>query len=411
MQVIVVNDFATNTGGANRVAIDTCLALAEGGDSPHLVHGGAEVDEQLRSCPGVTTTKIGVRDVAAAPGIRSACSYLWSWQAYRECRDVFSEIARQKPAVVHVHSYGRCLSPAVFSAARSLRLPVVLTLHDYFAFSPNGLHYDFSRDAFIHEDATPFQLLRNTDRRLTYHVLRSTRMVICKALKLIPQGIHHFIAVSKRSGEFASRFLPGERISTIYSPIQKLAGQAEPWRQQEIVFVGRLSSEKGVVQLARSARTLDIPLRFVGDGVAADAVRAANPNVRITGWQDAEGVRAALQQARAVVLPSRWHETFGICVAEAMSLGVPVIVSKWAGSSEWVRDGRDGLIFDPYLEGDLERALGRIRADAPVRNMAGEAYRGFSKRDTSRAHYAAQLQSLYQELLNEPIYGRNEYAA
>ena len=151
--------------------------------------------------------------------------------------------------------------------------------------------------------------------------------------------------------------------------------------------------------MARAAADACFPVRFVGDGPDVEQIRRANPDALITGWRNRREVRETLLRARALVLPSRWHETFGLCVAEAQSLGVPVIVSCLAGSADWVEHGVDGAIFDPYVAGDLKEKLHLVRSDLSVQRMGEAAYQRFAARDTSLTHHAHQLLSAYGTLV------------
>ena len=121
-------------------------------------------------------------------------------------------------------------------------------------------------------------------------------------------------------------------------------------RNQRLVVVGRLDAEKGVMLAATAARRSGLPIAFVGDGPLRADVEATG--ARVTGWLTADAVRRELAQARCLVFPSLWYETFGLVVDEAAARGVPAIVSDVSAPAERVVDGETGWI---YPSGDLTR--------------------------------------------------------
>ncbi len=125
----------------------------------------------------------------------------------------------------------------------------------------------------------------------------------------------------------------------------------------DIIFVGRLSPEKGAFVYAEAARRAKLRPTFVGDGPIAGEIARRYPEARLLGWQDAEGVRSAMRAARALVFPSLWYEGQPLTVLEAKGLGVPVIVSDACAGREEVEDGVTGLWFKSQDVGDLTRAL------------------------------------------------------
>ncbi len=65
----------------------------------------------------------------------------------------------------------------------------------------------------------------------------------------------------------------------------------------------------------------------------------------------------------ATVVPSLWYENFPGVILESFGFGVPVIGSVMGGIPELIREGCNGLLFDPYKDGDLEKALLKFASD------------------------------------------------
>jgi glycosyltransferase involved in cell wall biosynthesis len=143
----------------------------------------------------------------------------------------------------------------------------------------------------------------------------------------------------------------------------EIGDEAEP---PEILFAGRLSREKGILELVEAARGL--PLVVAGDG----PLRAQVPDA--LGWVPRDELEQLYERAAVVACPSR-REGFGLACAEAMAHGRPVVASAVGGLRDLVVDGETGLLVPPGNAAALRDALERLLADAPLRRRLGRAAR------------------------------------
>ncbi|HHH28920.1 MAG TPA: glycosyltransferase family 1 protein [Polyangiaceae bacterium] len=135
----------------------------------------------------------------------------------------------------------------------------------------------------------------------------------------------------------------------------------------ELLYVGRLADIKGTAELFAAMRQVDAELLVAGglpDNPRAQSrwqAQAPN-NVRFLGWLDRVALERRFQSARMIVAPS-WHETFGLAVAEAMSHGVPAIVSDAGALPERVTHEQSGLIVPARDPRALAAAITRLATD------------------------------------------------
>jgi len=102
-----------------------------------------------------------------------------------------------------------------------------------------------------------------------------------------------------------------------------------------VLFAGRLVRAKGIDDAvgAWERSGVDLPLVVAGSGRMRGELERRG--VDVLGWVDHGAMSAVYRRARAVVLPSRWQEPFGIVGLEALALGVPVAAWKSGGVEEW----------------------------------------------------------------------------
>ncbi|MGQ9625473.1 MAG: glycosyltransferase family 4 protein [Anaerolineae bacterium] len=122
-----------------------------------------------------------------------------------------------------------------------------------------------------------------------------------------------------------------------------------PSKPPQVLYVGRLSPEKGVDLLLRAfiivaLRSPETRLVIVGDGPQRPALQAmAKANVIFTGPVPPQELGKYYQTASLLVLPSH-HESYGRVILEAYSFGRPVVATDTEGARALIRDGETGFI-------------------------------------------------------------------
>jgi glycosyltransferase involved in cell wall biosynthesis len=141
---------------------------------------------------------------------------------------------------------------------------------------------------------------------------------------------------------------------------------AEPAEPPEVLFVGRLSAEKGILELVQAAEGMK--LTVAGDGPLRSRVPGA------LGLVPHHELPALYERASVVAVPSH-REGFGVACAEAMAHGRPVVASAVGGLLDLVVDGETGLLVPPRDVEALRAALERLLGDADLRRRLGDAGR------------------------------------
>ncbi|MBV1949324.1 glycogen synthase [Streptomyces sp. BV129] len=180
-----------------------------------------------------------------------------------------------------------------------------------------------------------------------------------------------------------------------------------------VLFVGRITRQKGVPQLLRAVREIDPDTQVVLCAGAPDTPEI-DREFR-DRFQELRAVRAGvfwipqmlpraevvqlLTHAAVFVCPSV-YEPLGIVNLEAMACGTPVVASRVGGIPEVVDDGRTGLLVDPGdgFEGNLARALDTVLADPVAARRMGEAGRARAVGEFGWDAVARRTAGLYEEI-------------
>jgi UDP-glucose:tetrahydrobiopterin glucosyltransferase len=130
-------------------------------------------------------------------------------------------------------------------------------------------------------------------------------------------------------------------------------------------FIGRISPEKGLIDVVAVAEASGLPLKVWGlmqDRSVWEEAIAAHPTAQVSyeGFLPTDDLQAAIGGCAAIVMAPKWVEAFGNVAIEAMATGVPVISYRRGGPAEIIVDGETGFLVEPDDIDGLIAAVGRI---------------------------------------------------
>jgi glycosyltransferase involved in cell wall biosynthesis len=338
-------------------------------------------------------------EITGASSVSTAARAVWNRSVYL---DLVALGARERLDVVHVHNTFAVMSPAVHHAARRAGAVVVQTLHNYRLLCPAGT---FLRDGVPCEaclgSALPLRAVVHgcyRDDRASSAAVAGV-LVAHRAIGTWRHQVHAYIALSEFArSRFAAGGLPAERLHVKGGFLEPDPG-AGAHEGQYLLFVGRLSEEKGVRTLLDAWLRLRAPVRLklIGDGPLAGQVRtaaAADHRIEWLGARPRADVLAEMRGARALVLPSVCYENFPMVVPEASASGLPIIAARIGSLAEIVSDGETGFHF---RAGDPDDLAARVSA---VHDLQADALRQIG--DNARAAFENQLTAdhAYRRLLD-----------
>jgi glycosyltransferase involved in cell wall biosynthesis len=184
----------------------------------------------------------------------------------------------------------------------------------------------------------------------------------------------------------------------------------EPATAIDVLFLGRMTSLKGVDALVRAvhaaAHALGRPLRAVlaGDGperarardLARDLGRDGAAAFEFPGWVDAPARAALFSRASIVAIPSLWPEPFGLVGLEAAAFGVPAVAFDVGGIAEWLAHDVNGRLVDPRGGAPaFGAALASVLGDPAARARLSAGARAAASRFSADA-YVDRLEAILQ---------------
>ena len=336
-------------------------------------------------------------------GVKTAVNFIHNAEA---CKKMKALLDKERPDIVHFHNIYHQLTPAIIKVARDFGCKTVLTAHDYKIACPS---YAMLRDGKVCDacingavyNAFKYRCYEGSAFKSLLLSLEATWQYIAKNY----QAIDVIISPSEFLRGVIKHTLPNSRIDVIVNGID----DSQPFDNIEdrgyLLFVGRISPEKGIETLAKAHQMMrnKIPLKIVGHGPIYNELIEKYPDAEFLGFvHQGEELDNLIKHARTIIVPSECNENCSMSVLEAMSFARPIVGSRIGGIPEQIRDGIDGALFEPGNAQQLADILDDLAINpAKAQRMGLNAHDRLCGKYAMRDHVQALL-SLYQELLSKP---------
>lgn len=397
MRILLVHNFygSEAPSGENRVFESERRLLAERGND---VFEYVRHSDQIRAQGALGVVK-GALSVPWNP---------WSISEIRRC------IAGYRPDVVHVHNTFPLISPGVFHAVKEV--PKVLTLHNFRIFCPAGIPM---RDGRVCTECID---RRSSWPSLMHGCYRDSRIAtlplafsvaLRRHVHTWDSHVDAFISLTEfQRNLMVTGGLP-RRLIHVKPNFYAGNPRCVEWeaRRHSVVFVGRLTAEKGVENLVRAWIKWgpESPeLRLVGDGelrMRLESLAKQHPCVpiRFLGQVTPDVAQNEIANARLLVLPSECYEGFPMVIAEAFAHGTPVAVSSLGPLASIVSVGVNGGVFEPGSPDSLARVVGALWAeDGHLKALGLGARRSFEELYSEGRNYR-MLMDVYASAIDVSI--------
>ncbi len=403
MRVLSIHSDGMVRGGAAAVYLHGSALLREKGHETALFHIGETEKAICGEMPAYTLPEFRYENSWKKP-LALASGFLYSSQAHTLAKRALAEF---QPDIVHLHILQGHLSPSVLLPFYKAKIPIIQTQHDYRQLCPATHFLSHGEVCEACKGKKYHQAIAKRCRKGS--LLRSSVAALGSYASDYMYQYDKMISAYIAPGEFLRQKMIGfgyapEKITTLYNAyFGNIVAQTEIEREH-ILFVGRLSIEKGVDLLVRSAKDLGVPVHLAGDGPEREkleklAIEIGAENVRFLGFLNAEALRAQYRKALMMVLPSRWYENGPLVLLEAYANGTPVVGARIGAIPEFVEEGVTGYLFEPNNAEDLHQRLRNALSRRKNLRKMGEEARLMVADKFSPALYIEKLEEILVQSL------------
>jgi len=359
----------------------------------------AEVDLLRRHGHLVLVYRRDNAELEAMKPWEASLSALWS---KRTVSDMNTLCADFRPDILHAHNTFPLISPSLYGAAKRHKVPVIQTLHNFRLVCPQAM--------LVRQGHSCLECIGHLPWRGVLHrcyrdsLAASTVVAAMVSLHRVrgtwSQDVSRYIVLNHLCREiFIQGGLPAEKLCI--KPNFVRSERFPDWHSRSGgLFIGRLSSEKGLDVLIRAMQRL--PRRSVtvyGQGPMQAQVKQAQGLI-YGGFQQAQMLTQRLHEASWLVMPSTGIESFGLVAIEAFACGTPVIASRQGGLLELVEHGKTGLLVTPGDAEELASAMEYAETHPQqMRAMGRAAWQAYWHHYTPERNYE-QLMGIYQQAIS-----------
>ncbi len=347
MKILMVNKFLYPRGGSESYMLYLGEELEKLG---HEVQYFGMYDEKntVGNSKGLYTKNMDFHSTGIARFLYPL-RIIYSFEARKKIMEVIESF---KPDIVHMNNINFQLTPSIIYGAKKKKVPVVQTVHDYQMICPNHLLYNFDKNTPCEKcvDLSHINCIKN--KCIHGSLVKSI-------LGVIEAKFYSFLKTYKKVDLFVcpSNFLERKLLSakeyykgktkTIHNFIDKEKFSKEESKEKDyILFVGRLSGEKGIELIKDTAKLLP-EYKFVVAGSGPDEeILKGISNIHLAGFLTGEKLTELMGEAKVLLLPSVCYENCPLSILESHALGVPVVTMNKGGMAELVKDKVTGTLVD-----------------------------------------------------------------
>lgn len=314
-------------------------------------------------------------------------------------------IKEVEPDVIHLHNIGK-FTTTILLALKSLDIPIVQTIHDPSVVCPSSLCFvdnEICDGGFgikcVRKGCIPIyrylyekfpNLLKNLLLKYTIKIFISPS----KALKdcLINNGFNNV--------QYLPNFIDGENFQCDNQKI----------KDTHILYVGRISHEKGVEYLIKSIPKViekypSCIFDVVGDGPLKKDLLEITKKLNLAdsvvfhGNLDNELVQKMYEKSKIVVVPSVWLENSPIVIYESMACGKTIIASNIGGIPDLIKEGETGFLIEPQNSNEIANKIIEILSNPDIANKIGSNAKKECKTKYNPKSHSKFLNDIYNSLI------------
>lgn len=276
----------------------------------------------------------------------------------RTYRDIKHLIKTEKIDVVHVHNTLNLISPAVYYAARAMRVPAVQTIHNFRLLCPGATFY---RDGHICEDCVENGLWCAVKHKCYRGSRIQTLACVLSTWFHRMTGIYgkiNYICLTEfNKGKLLQlKQIKANQVFVKPNFVEASTDEIIPFKERanQFIFAGRLDKLKGIdilfeawKQMGETASKLVVCGTGPMEDWCKDFLRNnSDCNIEMRGFVPNKETKKLIANSKALILPTQWYEGFPMTIVEAFSVGTPVIGSDLGNVGSILCDEKNGWKFN-----------------------------------------------------------------
>ncbi len=399
MKVLMVNKYLYPRGGSETYMLNLAQGLKERGIS--VAFWGMKNDKNVvKDEFDCFADDINYQQIGLTQKLSQSVSTIYSIKNREKIEKILDAF---RPDIVHLHNFNFQLTPSILPVIKKRNIKIVYTAHDSQLVCPYHRLYNFQNNTVCEKCVTGkfynCVINRCFDNSLLKSIIGTLESYLYHTLNYYNKYLDMVIAPSNFLADRIRNKYKGE-IRILPNFTEVLPKPNDITKNDYFLYVGRISLEKGILEVIDIFREIKLPLQIVGSGEnIGDELNSGS--VRYLGPRYGQDLFDTIERAKFVIQPSLGYENCPMVVIESFACGTPVVAPAHSGFLEMIKDGHNGFLVNFTDKDKLKDKLYRL-ADLDISDMVNNCIKTYCERYSKNVHLKRIL-SLYQELINASV--------
>lgn len=404
MKILFVNKFHYLKGGSEKYYFELAELMKEKGHEVAFFSMKNEKNIQT-GCKEYFVDEI---DLNTGSKLK-ALDVIYSKENERKMTEALEDF---NPDIVHVNNFQRQLSASIIKAINKKNIPMVFTAHDVQAICPAITMMDNEKKICekcmggkyvncIKKKCNKGSTLKSVIGAMEGYYYRLNKIYTNKINKIVTPSEFY-------KTKLVTDGIPANKIVAMHNFIDVKQYDVETLNEGYALYLGRLSKEKGIINLIKAFEKIDIgKLYIAGDGPEKENIlkfikeKKLEERIQLLGFLNKDEVKDVVRKSRFVVVPSIWYENCPYSILETLAMGKPVVGARIAGIPELIKDKESGLLYKFDDIDDLASKMKILFEDKELAKKYGIQAKKQAIECFSKEKYYNDILNIYNECIKE----------
>lgn len=395
MNVLQINKYLYPRGGAETYMFQLGPALEERGVA--VKYWGMYSPLNIVDTPkrylvdeiDYTTMKLGEK-------LKSSSRTIYSLEAKRKLELLLDDFL---PDIAHIHNFNFQLTPSILSVLKSRGVKIIYTSHDSQLICPYHRLYNFQKNEVCTKcvEGSFFNCIKDRcfDGGLFKSALGALESKFYHSVDIYNESIDAIVSPSRFLANLIGQRFDGEIITIPNFTVIPEGRDGDV--KDYVIYFGRISKEKGVVDILQCFENARIKLKVVGGGPDS-ALVSGFEYVELIGPKYGVELFDLVRGSRFTIQPSLGYENCPMAVIESLGCGTPVMASNHSGFLELIDEGKTGWLVDfTRRKEDVIRSI-KTAFDTCNEQLRANCLRVYEEKYVHNVH-VPKIMDLYKRLL------------
>ena len=404
MKVLLVNKFHWPKGGSEKYYFELGELLKKHGHE--VAYFSMEDEKNIKT--GDKEYFVKASDMNSK-NITKALSVIYSSANKKKMEEALDDF---KPDIVHLNNFQRQLSASIIKPCVKRNIPIVFTAHDAQAICPAITMMDSDKNPCEkcmggkYMNCVKKSCIKDSKLK---SLLGAIEGKYYRKKKIYTDKISYIITPSEFYREkFIEDGVDKNRVKALHNSIDMKDYDIETQDDGYALYFGRLSREKGILNLINAFAKLDKgSLYIAGEGPEEDTIKYIikknnlEKRVKLLGFLNKEEMTEVTRKCKFVVVPSIWYENCPYSVLETLAIGKPIIGSNMGGIPELVENNNNGYIYQYDNIDELAEKMEELFENPKIVKEFSKKSKELAREKYSRFKYYKDLINIYNKVIKE----------